>query len=183
MLLLALGRAGRQLPQQVPGLPLLLRSFASNSTKEAVERTLVVDTLAQVRCRRCGVWACPAGAVPGPGKTHSSPPPLYITHWLPSSQANKFESLGFTRQQAEDMTQHLTEQIILDRMRLSDKFSAKVELEKVSFRVKRGFASSCDRQHACCMTCMHAFNMHGFLSVAPLGQHAVCASSHAYSAC
>jgi hypothetical protein len=46
-------------------------------------------------------------------------------------QAKKFESLGFTRQQAEEMTQHLTEQIILDRVRLSEKFSAKVELEKV----------------------------------------------------
>jgi hypothetical protein len=30
------------------------------------------------------------------------------------------------------MTQYLTEQIILDRLRLSEKFSAKVELEKVS---------------------------------------------------
>jgi hypothetical protein len=46
-------------------------------------------------------------------------------------QSKKFESLGFTRQQAEEMTQYLTEQIILDRLRLSDKFSAKVELEKV----------------------------------------------------
>lgn len=94
-----LRRAGRLLlqqqhqlqQQQVPGLPLLLRSFASNATKEAVERAVVVDTLAQ---------------------------------------AKKLESLGFTRQQAEEMTQYLTEQIILDRLRLSERFSAKVELEK-----------------------------------------------------
>lgn len=47
-------------------------------------------------------------------------------------QAKKLESLGFSRQQAEEMTQYLTEQIILDRLRLSERFSAKVELEKVS---------------------------------------------------
>jgi hypothetical protein len=55
-----LRRAGRLLlqqqhqlqQQQVPGLPLLLRSFASNATKEAVERAVVVDTLAQVWCAR-----------------------------------------------------------------------------------------------------------------------------------
>ncbi len=46
-------------------------------------------------------------------------------------QAKKFESLGLSRQQAEEMTQYLAEQIILDRLRLSEKFSAKVELEKV----------------------------------------------------
>lgn len=52
-----LRRAGRLLlqqhqhqQQQVPGLPLLLRSFATNATKEAVERAVVVDTLAQVWC-------------------------------------------------------------------------------------------------------------------------------------
>lgn len=92
--MLLLARAGRHLhqQQQAPGLLLLLRSFTSNSTKEAVERAVIVDTLAQ---------------------------------------AKKFESLGFTREQAEDMTQYLTEQIVLDRLRLSDKFSAKVELEKV----------------------------------------------------
>lgn len=92
--MLLLARAGRHLQhqQQAPGLLLLLRSFTSNSTKEAVEHALIVDTLAQ---------------------------------------SKKFESLGFTREQAEDMTQYLTEQIVLDRLRLSDKFSAKVELEKV----------------------------------------------------
>jgi hypothetical protein len=47
-------------------------------------------------------------------------------------QSKKFETLGYSRQQAEEMTQYLTEQIILDRLRLSEKFSAKVELEKVS---------------------------------------------------
>lgn len=71
---------------------MLMRSFTSNSTREAVEQALVVDTLAQ---------------------------------------SKKFESLGFTREQADNMTQYLTEQIVLDRLRLSDKFSAKVELEKV----------------------------------------------------
>lgn len=35
------------------------------------------------------------------------------------------------------MTQYLTEQIILDRLRLSERFSAKVELEKVRGAVCR----------------------------------------------
>lgn len=48
LVLLHTAGAGRN--QQVPGLPLLLRSFASNSTKEAVERAVIVDTLAQVGC-------------------------------------------------------------------------------------------------------------------------------------
>jgi N-acyl-L-homoserine lactone synthetase len=78
--------------QQAPGILVLLRSFASAAAKDAVERTVVVDTLAQ---------------------------------------AKKLESLGMPRQQAEDLTQYMTEQIILDRIRLSEKFSAKVELEKV----------------------------------------------------
>lgn len=59
MLLPMLARAGCQATsgmgwsvlqhQQVPGIVALLRSFTSNSTKEAVERAVVVDTLAQVR--------------------------------------------------------------------------------------------------------------------------------------
>lgn len=71
--------------------PLLLRTMASGPTKEAVERTLVVDTLAQTK---------------------------------------KFETLGLSREQAENLAVYLSEQIVLDRMRLSDKFTAKVELEK-----------------------------------------------------
>lgn len=53
-------------------------------------------------------------------------------------QAKKLETLGLSRQQAEEMTQYLTEQIILDRLRLSEKFSAKVELEKVRARLVDG---------------------------------------------
>lgn len=62
-----------------------------------------------------------------------------LSSWLVTLylQAKKLESLGFTRQQAEEMTQHLTEQIILDRLRLSERFSAKVELEKVRGAVCR----------------------------------------------
>lgn len=47
------------------------------------------------------------------------------------TQAKKFESLGVPREQAEDLSTYLTQQIILDRLRLSEKFTAKVELEKV----------------------------------------------------
>ncbi|WIA08882.1 hypothetical protein OEZ86_011462 [Tetradesmus obliquus] len=65
--------------------------MASGPTKEAVERTLVVDTLAQTK---------------------------------------KFETLGLSRDQAENLAVYLSEQIVLDRMRLSEKFTAKVELEK-----------------------------------------------------
>lgn len=51
-------------------------------------------------------------------------------------QAKKFESLGLPREQAEGLTRYMTEQIILDRMRLTEKFTAKVELEKVSKTLK-----------------------------------------------
>lgn len=106
--------------QQVPGLIALLRSFTSNSTKEAVEKAVIVDTLAQVRWMSCcGSTVCCAWRT---AELRQHPGCL---------QSKKFESLGYTRQQAEEMTQYLTEQIILDRLRLSDKFSAKVELEKV----------------------------------------------------
>jgi hypothetical protein len=47
-------------------------------------------------------------------------------------QTKKFETLGLSREQAENLAVYLSEQIVLDRMRLSDKFTAKVELEKVS---------------------------------------------------
>lgn len=51
--LLLMLRAGRHLQQQqVPGI-LLLRSFTSNSTKEAVEKAVIVDTLAQVAAGQC----------------------------------------------------------------------------------------------------------------------------------
>eukprot|EP00775_Hariotina_reticulata_P002449 gene2449-2752_t len=70
-----------------------LRCLATNSAKEAIERTIVVDTLAQ---------------------------------------AKKFESLGFSREQAEQLSQYLTEQIVLDRLRLSERFSTKVDLEKAA---------------------------------------------------
>eukprot|EP00879_Flechtneria_rotunda_P015543 GHRR01016254.1.p1 GENE.GHRR01016254.1~~GHRR01016254.1.p1 ORF type:complete len:100 (+),score=23.28 GHRR01016254.1:335-634(+) len=76
-----------------PGMLLqLLRQFASGPTQQAVERTIVVDTLAQTK---------------------------------------KFESLGMAREQAEQLTQHMTEQIVMDRVRLTERFTAKTELEKV----------------------------------------------------
>jgi len=48
LMLLLLTRSSRHIQQQVPGLPVLLCKFASNATKEAVERAVIVDTLAQV---------------------------------------------------------------------------------------------------------------------------------------
>eukprot|EP00878_Enallax_costatus_P018894 GHUV01019917.1.p1 GENE.GHUV01019917.1~~GHUV01019917.1.p1 ORF type:complete len:162 (+),score=31.35 GHUV01019917.1:682-1167(+) len=74
-----------------PCLLPLLRRFASGATNDAVERAIIVDTLAQ---------------------------------------AKKLESLGLSREQAEELTRHMTEQIILDRLRLSEKFTAKVELKE-----------------------------------------------------
>eukprot|EP00882_Tetradesmus_deserticola_P014419 GHRQ01015332.1.p1 GENE.GHRQ01015332.1~~GHRQ01015332.1.p1 ORF type:complete len:221 (+),score=60.49 GHRQ01015332.1:362-1024(+) len=93
---MALQRAIFGVTQQasLAGLPLLhplLRTMASGATKEAVERTLVVDTLAQTK---------------------------------------KFETLGLSREQAENLAVYLSEQVVLDRMRLSEKFTTKVELEK-----------------------------------------------------
>ncbi|KAF6251814.1 hypothetical protein COO60DRAFT_582446 [Scenedesmus sp. NREL 46B-D3] len=93
---MALQRAVIGVTQQAShaGLPLLyplLRTMASGPTKEAVERTLVVDTLAQTK---------------------------------------RFETMGLSREQAEHLAVYLSEQIVLDRIRLSEKFTAKVELEK-----------------------------------------------------
>lgn len=83
----------------------LLRSFASGSAREAVERTIVVDTLAQ---------------------------------------SKKLETMGLSREQAEELTQYMTEQIVLDRIRLSEKFSAKVDLEKVRMgRTATAVAAMC----------------------------------------
>lgn len=47
LLLRAGSRHLQQQQHQIPGL-WLLRSFTSNATKEAVERAVIVDTLAQV---------------------------------------------------------------------------------------------------------------------------------------
>lgn len=63
----------------------------TEEAKEAIERTLVVDTLAT---------------------------------------AKKFESVGMDRRDAEAMTSYLTEQIVLDRGRLAEKFVHKSDLEK-----------------------------------------------------
>ena len=46
-------------------------------------------------------------------------------------QTRKFEASGLSRQQAEQLAEHITAQVVLDRMRLSEKFVAKAELEKV----------------------------------------------------
>jgi hypothetical protein len=46
--------------------------------------------------------------------------------------------MGLSREQAENLAVYLSEQIVLDRMRLSEKFTAKVELEKVSSSVQDG---------------------------------------------
>lgn len=67
------------------------RGLASGATAEAIERTLVVDTLAQAR---------------------------------------ELEDLGLNRKQAEGLTRALTEQIVRDRVRLTEQFVAKFELEK-----------------------------------------------------
>lgn len=53
-------------------------------------------------------------------------------------QTKKFETLGLSRDQAENLAVYLSEQIVLDRMRLSEKFTAKVELEKASSCVHDG---------------------------------------------
>jgi hypothetical protein len=53
-------------------------------------------------------------------------------------QTKKFETMGLSRDQAENLAVYLSEQIVLDRMRLSEKFTAKVELEKVSSSVHDG---------------------------------------------
>lgn len=62
------------------------------SAKEAVERTVVVNTL---------------------------------------DMARKFEASGLSRAQAEAMTEHITTTVVLDRLRLSEKFVARADLEKV----------------------------------------------------
>lgn len=46
-------------------------------------------------------------------------------------QARKFEASGLSREQAEALTEHITTQVVLDRIRLSEKFVHKVDLEKV----------------------------------------------------
>jgi hypothetical protein len=61
----------------------------------------------------------------------------------PCPQTKKLETMGLSREQAENLAVYLSEQIVLDRMRLSEKFTAKVELEKVSSSVHdgRGYVS------------------------------------------
>lgn len=127
-----------------PYLLHLMRSFATSATNEAVERTIVVDTLAQVRV------LCDTLSAHGQlySVMHASVASKF-QHHLPCTsaqsvfacvQAKKFESVGLSREQAEQLTQHLTEQIVLDRVRLIEKFTAKVELEKVLHLSIQGMA-------------------------------------------
>ena len=62
------------------------------AAKEAVERTVVVNTL---------------------------------------DMARRFEAAGLARAQAEALTEHITTAVVLDRVRLSEKFVARADLEKV----------------------------------------------------
>jgi len=48
-----------------------------------------------------------------------------------TKQAKQFESVGMDRSSSEAMTAFMTQQIILDRSRLAEKFVNKIELEKV----------------------------------------------------
>lgn len=56
----------------------------------------------------------------------SPPPPPPCNH-----QTKKFEGAGLSRPQAEQLAEHITTQVVLDRLRLSEKFVAKPDLEKV----------------------------------------------------
>ncbi|GBG00569.1 hypothetical protein Rsub_13272 [Raphidocelis subcapitata] len=68
------------------------------ATKEAVERTVVVNTL---------------------------------------DMSRKFEAAGLSRAQAETMTEHITTQLVLDRMRLSEKKQAEQEGRAREARLSR----------------------------------------------
>ncbi|KAI8467222.1 MAG: chloroplast tscA maturation factor [Monoraphidium minutum] len=97
--LLALRRAAAAAAQEqqwggaAAGGALRWMSEPTGSAKEAVERTLVVNTL---------------------------------------DLSKKLESAGLNRGQAEALTGHITTQVILDRLRLSEKFVHKVDLEKLT---------------------------------------------------
>jgi hypothetical protein len=80
---------------------------------------------------------------------------------LPCCQSKEFEDVGLTRKAAEQLTTHITSEIILDRIRLSEKFVPKLELEKVgSSSCCRGFwvcgSSSCCRGFWACGGCWYA---------------------------
>jgi hypothetical protein len=191
----AQGQQQLQLQQQWGPAPasVVVRWFSepTNSAKEAVERTLVVNTLDMVGgremgaehqtapptsvagkqhawgplnlleghpgrarvtrerreggqgCGDCSISEEPSAAPPDPTQ-HSTPAPhCHLPRRRPHAptplgrlrrpprQAKKFESAGLSRQQAEALTEHITTQVILDRCRLSEKFVAKADLEKV----------------------------------------------------
>jgi hypothetical protein len=75
---------------------------------------------------------------------------LLVPQLKPDScpQTKRFETMGLSREQAEKLAVYLSEQIVLDRMRLSEQFTAKVELEKVSSSLNclHASASSSSRQ-------------------------------------
>jgi hypothetical protein len=63
------------------------------------------------------------------------------------AQARELEDLGLNRKQAEGLTRALTEQIVRDRVRLTEQFVAKFELEKVcSFAAHWGWRLDCCRR-------------------------------------
>jgi hypothetical protein len=100
----------------------------TEEAKEAIERTLVVDTLATVR-RNLFSFASWASAR---RRRRRAPSPLTRNplQQHETKQAKKFESVGMDRRDAEAMTSYLTEQIVLDRGRLAEKFVHKSDLEK-----------------------------------------------------
>lgn len=103
----------------------------TDEAKEAIERTLVVDTLATVRpnCPRPPSTRALSHAPPRRSPPHAVPPapPIPPKH---QKQSKQFESVGLDRRAAEAMTTYMTEQIILDRGRLAEKFVHKSDLEK-----------------------------------------------------
>jgi hypothetical protein len=56
---------------------------------------------------------------------------LLLPYSCSAAQSKEFEEVGLSRKQAEQLTTHITSEIILDRIRLSEKFVPKLELENV----------------------------------------------------
>jgi len=88
------------------------------------------DKLAAFACVTRSGCMQPRGA-----RTLASSPPSPLpppsTHTPHPPQSRKFEAAGLSRDQAEKLCEHITSQVVLDRIRLSEKFVAKVDLEKV----------------------------------------------------
>ena len=106
---------------QSPALWEGLHRCISDQAKQAVEKTLVVDTLKMVRILLPEVLLVSQRGL----RTAERPACL-------SLQTKTFEGIDLSRQQSERLTEAITGEIILDRMRLSEKFVPKIELEKVA---------------------------------------------------